>query len=182
MPLSPKHERFSQALAEGKSQTEAYQLAGYAAKPSAAKDCASRLAAKPAIKQRLASILQTKASIVERATAKAVAKLEISRTDILRELWENSQQAKAAVPVKDHEGNETGEFNANWSASNRALELLGKELGMFIDRKEIRSGPLENLTDEQLDRVIRDAVAEREADIAIRAARRTAAQAPESTS
>jgi hypothetical protein len=30
-----------------------------------------------------------------------------------------------------------GEYVYNGSVANKALELLGKELGMFIDRKEV---------------------------------------------
>jgi hypothetical protein len=35
------------------------------------------------------------------------------------------------------------------------MELLGKELGMFIDRKEVgKPGEFENMTDEELDACI----------------------------
>jgi hypothetical protein len=36
----------------------------------------------------------------------------------------------------------SGEFIYNGSVANKALELIGKELGMFIDRKEV-GGPNE---------------------------------------
>lgn len=45
-------------------------------------------------------------------------------------------QAKAAVPILDNRGKPTGKFTVNWAASNRALELLGKEIGMFKEAKE----------------------------------------------
>jgi hypothetical protein len=49
-----------------------------------------------------------------------------------------------AEPVRrktgDGEEEVPGEFVYNGSVANRALELLGKELGMFIDRKEV-GGP-----------------------------------------
>jgi len=35
-----------------------------------------------------------------------------------------------------------GQYVYNGSVANKALELLGKELGMFIDRKEV-GGPNE---------------------------------------
>ena len=41
-----------------------------------------------------------------------------------------------AVPVTDREGNETGEYTYQGSVANRALELVGKELGMFHERVE----------------------------------------------
>jgi hypothetical protein len=39
-------------------------------------------------------------------------------------------------PVLDSEGRPTGEYRYGGNVANRALELLGKELGMFIDRSE----------------------------------------------
>jgi hypothetical protein len=42
--------------------------------------------------------------------------------------------------VTDREGNELGEFQYQGNVANRALELLGKHLGLFIDVHEV-SGP-----------------------------------------
>ena len=43
-----------------------------------------------------------------------------------------------------------GEYVYNGSVANKALELLGKELGIFIDRKEV-GGPneLARMSDEE---------------------------------
>jgi hypothetical protein len=38
--------------------------------------------------------------------------------------------------VRDRDGNATGEYSYSGSVANRALELLGKELGMFVDRNQ----------------------------------------------
>ena len=39
----------------------------------------------------------------------------------------------------------------------RALELIGKEFGMFVDRKEVgKPGDFSEYTDEQLDQIIRE--------------------------
>jgi hypothetical protein len=45
-----------------------------------------------------------------------------------------------ARPVFDSDGRETGEYRYNGMVANRALELLGKEPGMFVDKKERRIG------------------------------------------
>jgi hypothetical protein len=51
---------------------------------------------------------------------------------------------------------ETGEFKYDGAVANRALELIGKELGMFINRREQgRPGEFSDLTDEQLDEEIK---------------------------
>ena len=49
---------------------------------------------------------------------------------------DNYERASQAVPVTDREGEPIGEFKYEGSVANRALELIGKELGMFIERTE----------------------------------------------
>ncbi len=53
-------------------------------------------------------------------------------------LVENAERALQRVPVTNDDGSVV-EYHYEGSVANRALELLGKELGMFIDRKEIRT-------------------------------------------
>ncbi len=43
----------------------------------------------------------------------------------------------ASVPVVDANGQETGVYSFQGAVANRALELLGKHIGMFVDRREI---------------------------------------------
>jgi phage terminase small subunit len=88
------------------------------------------------ILQRRDELLSQREQIRTKAVVVAEQKVGITKERVLEELWDNAMKAKAAVPVRDREGNETGEFVATWSASNQALQLVGKEMGMFIDRKE----------------------------------------------
>jgi hypothetical protein len=46
-------------------------------------------------------------------------------------LKETVERAMRAVPVYDKEGKPTGEYTFQGAVSNKALELLGRELGMF---------------------------------------------------
>lgn len=62
-----------------------------------------------------------------------------------------------AVPVVDRHGGPTGEFRFDAAGALRALELIGRELGMFVERKEVRSGPFEGVSDDELDTIIFDA-------------------------
>jgi hypothetical protein len=68
-----------------------------------------------------------------------------------------------AEPVRrktdDGEKEVTGEYVYNGSVANKALELIGKELGMFIDRKKV-GGPNESahMSDEELDAFIRGSI------------------------
>lgn len=61
----------------------------------------------------------------------------------LKDVYDKSMQA---VPVLDHEGNETGEYRFEANAANRSLELLGKHIGMFTDKLQLGGkdgGPIE---------------------------------------
>ena len=57
-----------------------------------------------------------------------------------------------ARPVIDRAGNPTGSYVYNGAAANRALELLGKELGMFIERRENKIvDEFDSMTDKQIE-------------------------------
>jgi len=46
------------------------------------------------------------------------------------------------------------------SAAIRAAELLGKQLGMFIDKKEVKVGQLDDLSPEILDAIVEQSLSE----------------------
>jgi hypothetical protein len=56
---------------------------------------------------------------------------------IIGKLVENAERAMKLPRAREDDDEEGGEFTYQGSVANRALELLGKELGMFIDRKEV---------------------------------------------
>jgi phage terminase small subunit len=117
--LNARHERFAAMLAEGKSASEAHELAGY--RPN--RHSAWKLNQRDDIKARVSELLAERQAQNAQATAKAVEELAITKEWVLAKLKENAINAlkvKGGSPV-----------------ANRALELLGKELGMFIDRAEI---------------------------------------------
>jgi hypothetical protein len=73
---------------------------------------------------------------------------------VISRLKENADRAMQAVPVLDKDGKETGEFTWNPNAANRSLELIGKELGMFVDRKQISVEDLRKMPTEELVRLL----------------------------
>ena len=150
-----KHEHFAQLVSNGESATRAYALAGYSEK--GAKQSSSRLLTNADVCARIADLRQQKEQKHSAAVATVVAEAAIDKAWVLSQLVENVQMAKAAEPVLDHEGNPTGEYKQNLSAANKALELLGKELGMFVDRKEVRTGMLDALPHDDL-KALRDAL------------------------
>lgn len=141
MALTAKQEVFCQQVAKGIPATEAAKGAGYAA--SSAHVTASRMMDMPVIVARIAEWR-------ERVESKVADKVAIDKAWVLGQLVENVEMAKQAIPVTTRDGEETGEYEQNLTAANKALELIGKELGMFVERREIRTGNLD-LTDEQLD-------------------------------
>ena len=126
---NPRHEQFAQLIAAGKTPAEAYALVGYAQKT--AYTCGPRLLKRAFVSARVADLQQTVA-------VATVTRIALDRGFVLRELIENALQAKK---------------NGEWSASNRALELLGKELGMFNHPEPVWDGDLATLTDPQLLRI-----------------------------
>ena len=133
MPMldNAKWELFAQGMSIGKTADQAYTDAGY--QPN--RKNASRLKANEDIKARVREL--------QERIAKSVS---LSREWVLEQLIDNAIQAKT---------------REDGSVANRALELLGKELGMFIDRKEIRTGPLDEATPDELERLREELVAER---------------------
>lgn len=101
-----RHETFAQGLAKGMSQTDAYVAAGYKSDRGAA----SRMSANVNVQAR-----------VEELQSRAASNVVISREWVIEQLVENAKLAK-----------EQGDF----APANKAVELLGKELGMFVDRTE----------------------------------------------
>jgi phage terminase small subunit len=74
-------------------------------------------------------------AIAERQTEVA-AKCELSVQWVLDGLKENFNRAMQAEPVLDHEGSPTGEYRYEGAVANRALELVGNHLGMWVKRTE----------------------------------------------
>jgi phage terminase small subunit len=138
MPVlkNPKYEAFALAWARGGSQIDAYVQAGFKHE----KKNAARLARRPEVFARYeelrADLLKTEAKVVERVTEKLADEIVVTRQWVLDKLVENVERAMQARAVLGPEGEPTGEYKYDGAVANRALELLGKELGMFIERRE----------------------------------------------
>lgn len=141
---NPRHERFCQELAQGKTATEAYELAGF--KPDDGN--ASKLFKRPDVQARVQEIT---GKIAEKVAEKAA----VDKAWVIDRLVENADRAMQAKAVQGEEGQVIGEYRYEGSVANRALELIGKEFGMFVDRKEVgKPGEFSNLNDDDLDKFI----------------------------
>lgn len=146
-----KHEHFCQLVANGESATQAYVLAGYSEKGAAAS--ASRLLKAAEICERLAFLRSLKEKQHAEAVNAVIERHALTKDWVIQQLMENVDMAKQATPVLDRQGNPTGLYEQNLAAANRALELLGTELGMFIKKAEVgKPGDFQELSDAELER------------------------------
>jgi phage terminase small subunit len=130
-----KHERFTQNIAAGMSQAQAYDDAGYKRHTGNA----SALAQNQSILERVAEILSNREYVEKAATEKAAEALAVEKEWVLAHLVENVRRAMQATLVLDSEGEKTGEYRYDGATANRALELIGKHFRMFIERVEVVS-------------------------------------------
>jgi hypothetical protein len=118
-----RHERFAQFLAQGKTATEAYKLAGY--KPN--RHNAATLARNDAVKERVAQIT-TKAGVAVAITL------------------ETLMQKAEAICERAYESGQYG-------VATGALKEMGVLSGVRVERSEIGGpGEFDHLTDEELER------------------------------
>jgi len=121
---NPRHEQFARLVASGKTPRESFISMGYS--PANAGSCALRLSRIPKVRARIVELQQ-----IVTQTANAQAGMDRG--------WVLSELRKIA------------ESGASESARVRALELCGKELGMFAGPAEVPwDGDLSRLSDEQL--------------------------------
>jgi phage terminase small subunit len=122
--LNPKQQRFVEEYLVDRNGTQAAIRAGYS--PKTANVQASDLLAKPNI-----------AAAVAEGSAKLSEKTGLDAQWVLDGLKKNYLRAMQEEPVLDREGNPTGEYVYQGAVANRSLELVGKHIGMFVDKTEI---------------------------------------------
>jgi hypothetical protein len=139
MPVlsNARHERFAQALAQGKSATEALEVAGF--KPN--RRNTTRLKTKEDVAARVAELQE-----------RGAAKTEITLAGLTERLVRIADTAEALQEP------------AGLAVSRAALMDAAKLNGLVVERKEVRSGSLDELpADEQqrLGEALREELARR---------------------
>jgi hypothetical protein len=107
---NPKHERFAQEVVKGSSASAAYRTVYDVKKGNAADASASRLLKSDKVAARVAELQERKSDDVM-----------LSAQWVIEQLIDNATKAK---------------MQGDFGPSNQALQLLGKELGMFVERTE----------------------------------------------
>ncbi len=126
MSLTDRQSRFVQEYLLDLNATQAAARAGYSVKT--ANEQGARLLANVSVAQ---AVRQAQAARAERT--------QLTQDWVLERLRETVERCMQAEPVKDSEGGSTGLYKFNAAGANKALELIGKHLGMFIEKHEVTS-------------------------------------------
>lgn len=136
--LTPKQQRFVEEYLVDLNATQAAIRAGYSERT--ARSQGSRLLTNADISRAIGAAKQQRAQRTELdadwvlSGLREVAERCMTAVPVVR--FDFTE--KAMVPVLDDEGNGVWQFDSR--GANRAIELVGKHLGMFVDRHE-HSGP-----------------------------------------
>ena len=124
--MTPKQRRFVEEYLVDLNATQAAIRARYSERT--AQEQGSRLLSK---------------AMVQTAVAKAMAersrRTKITSDYVLAGLQEIAERTMQRVPVLDRLGNKSGQWRFNAGAATRAFELMGKHLGMFATKLDIRA-------------------------------------------
>jgi phage terminase small subunit len=148
--ISKKQQLFISEYVKDLNGASAYRRAGYRAKnDNVAKACASRMLTNANIKTAVAKLMQDRAE-----------KNSLTADWVLKRLKENLERCMQIEPVFDRYGHETGVYKWEPKAANKSLELIGKHIGMFIDKLE-HSGTIDgvdttfkNISSEKLQKIV----------------------------
>jgi hypothetical protein len=150
-PLSQMQERFARSLANGAKPSVAYVQAGYAPGKSAAAN-AYHLRQRPNVQRRITYLAARRRRNEHQVIARAVKRTEVNKEYVLLGLQQIVERSLQREPMLDRTGNPIGQYPYDPKTATRALELLGKETGMFIARQETTlkiEDKLRNMTDEE---------------------------------
>lgn len=127
--LTEGQERFAQEYLVDLNATGAYARAYPKAKRKSCEAAGPRMLGNVRVSARIAELQAVRA-----------ARTEVTQDYVITRLRENVERALQTEPVCDREGTPTGEYVYQGAVVNGALALLGKHLGMFVERLQ-HSGP-----------------------------------------
>lgn len=130
MALTDKQMRFVDEYMIDMNATAAYLRAGYKAEGNSAEAAASRLLRNVKVQEE-----------VKKRQIKLQEESDISVKWVLNNFKTIAERCMQAEAILDREGNPIGEYRFDSSGANKALENIGKYLGMFKDKVEL-SGSL----------------------------------------
>ena len=142
-----RQEEFSQLVAAGLPAKQAYVQAYACKTEGTARTNSSRLLTVTEVRERINELQAQKQEKLLAETRAIAAREKLSREYVISSLRRVADDSMSLIPILDRKGALIGKSMADPQAANRALELLGKELGMFVDRSEFgRPGEFERLS------------------------------------
>lgn len=137
MPLNKRQQKFCEQYLISLNAKQAATIAGYSERTAVVQ--ASQLLTNIKIQE-----------FISKALAERSKRTEITADFVLQSLKEVALRCMQKAPVMewdyenkclsqkvDEEGNDVWEFDS--AGANKALELLGKHLALFVDRKDIKA-------------------------------------------
>jgi len=121
--LTPRQRQFVAEYIIDPNATQAAIKAGYS--PKTAYAIGEENLRKPVIRAEL-----------DKERQELAKRNEIDQDWVIKRLILNADRAAQAEPVLDTKGVPTGEYRYDGAVVNKALELIGKHIGMFVERTE----------------------------------------------
>jgi len=122
--LTAKQRRFVEEYLVENNATQSAIIAGYSEKTAYSAG------------QRLLKHVEVAAAIAE-AQQKVSERIQYTIDDHMRELEEVRAKAMETEPIFDSDGNHVGDQWRTASAAIRAIELKGKVIGAYVERREV---------------------------------------------
>ncbi|MFF2156067.1 terminase small subunit [Paenibacillus chitinolyticus] len=129
MALTDKHLAFVNEYMKDNNATAAYLRAGYNCSEEAARRAASRLLTNVDVQDE-----------IRRRQDKLTEESDISVKWVLDNLKKVAERCMQAEPLYDKETGSIVEYRFDSSGANKALETIGKHLGMFNQKVELTGG------------------------------------------
>ncbi|WP_208281690.1 terminase small subunit [Massilia oculi] len=124
MSLTDKQQRFVAEYLIDLNATQAAIRAGYSEKT-----------ARQIGEQNLSKL--DIASAIQAAIKKRAERTQVDADYVLRTIVDTIERCKQAEPVRDRDGEATGEYKFDAGAVLKGAELLGKHLKLFTDKTEL---------------------------------------------
>lgn len=116
--------RFAEEYVKDRNATQAAERVGF--DPKSSYQQGYRLLRNVDVQRRIAEL-----------NAETAERNKVTQDEVISVLRENIERSLQRAAVRDHEGNETGEWRYEGSVVNKAAELLGKTIGIFVERREL---------------------------------------------
>jgi len=144
--LTAKQEMFCREYLVDLNASQACLRAGYSEKSHAI--IGWQLLKKNIVTERIQSLKQERAKSTQ-----------ITAEYVLTTIQATIERCKQSEPVKDKDGNVTGEYKYDSAAVLKGAELLGKHLAMWTDKQQISADvTLSTKSDDELDKMLDHAI------------------------